>query len=840
MKRLQFITIILFSVISYSIFAQPTNNQTTAPSEDSKTSKDGNLENSSKEKTSDNEGKESAVEESSSEVEDSEENKKWSRTEIQVIGNKKGDLKRIPGSATIVGKEFLDQNRPTDATEVMRRIPGSSIRYQDPAGLTLNLGFRGISSEVSRKVLVLEDGVPVSLNPYGEPEMYYVPSIERMERIEVVKGSGSILFGPSTIGGVVNFVTRRPPIEPTLTSTTIGGENGYFSQYLAYGGTFGNTGFDISVLRKQGDGFRDHQSFFVNEVNLKTITQLNEKHAFTTKIGMHQQEANITYIGQTTAQFWNNPKFNAAEQDVREIERYQTVLGHEYTISDKARVVTKFYANQTKRNWARQNYSRNVRLGERKPSDTVAEYDSEPYGDRVGDTVWMRGANAFRNRRYRSLGLETKLELDFDLLSMNHQIDMGARYHYDYAEAQLLTGPLTPDYAIWPNNDLSRTPTLISSPYSLAKSGELRDDEVRQAKALAVFIQDRIGITDRFAIIPGVRHETISQTRLIRRRRANFNPDTFAVSGNTVAQIDREGKNQTSVVIPGFGTTYDITRDFTWFAGVHKGFAPARYESAISPDGEDIALKPETSWNYESGVRGKLTKYYQVQLTGYMLDFNDQIINSSAAGGNFGSRPVNAGRSIHKGVEVDMVFDFGKFNGIKWDIPFEVIYSRNEAKSNQYTYNLKALLDGNLDPRQQVDTNGNMLPYVSRDVVSISLGTKAPNGFYVRGEWQYFSKQYHDLENTNTFYGYDRYAAASSDIARTGTYLGYASDANGLNGVIPAHELVHISIGLQKETWSIFLVAKNILDRKYISSRLPEGIQPGPFRQVNLGLSLYL
>jgi outer membrane receptor for Fe3+-dicitrate len=43
--------------------------------------------------------------------------------------------------------------------------------------------------------------------------MYYTPSIDRMSSVEIVKGSGSILFGPQTIGGVINYITPDPPQE---------------------------------------------------------------------------------------------------------------------------------------------------------------------------------------------------------------------------------------------------------------------------------------------------------------------------------------------------------------------------------------------------------------------------------------------------------------------------------------------------------------------------------------------------------------------------------------------------------------------------------------------------
>jgi len=789
---------------------------------------------------------------------------KWEKTQINVVGERNGGINRIPGSATVISAKTLEEIRPTDNMEALRMVPGAAIRYQDPAGLTMNLGFRGVSNEVSRKVLVLEDGLPVSLNPYGEPEMYYSPSIERMERVEVVKGSGSILFGPSTIGGVVNFISRRPGVVPKFYTTTMGGENGYASTFTGYGGTFGHTGVDVSILRKQGNGFRNSQAFEINEFNIKSSTKLNETNYITLKLGLHQQESQATYVGITTGMFngyptlrtgynstnvsrgekalsapgtyvFDGPRSNPAEQDKRVIERWSFSLGHEWSMSDKWKLITKFYGYGTKRNWARQDYSRNTKAGETPPTTTMTMFDSEPYTDRPGDTIWMRNTNAHRDRNYLVSGLEQRLQGEFQTGSLKHEIDLGAKYEYNRANAQLMTGPDTPDYSI----PVSATSSyLISSPYSLPKSGALRDDELRQARAGAVWIQDRIKITDKFAVIPGVRYESIRQTRLINRG-LSFNELTFATTGSTTSQIDKEGKNGTQIVLPGFGTTYEVVDNIVWFAGVHRGFSPARYESAISPSAGDLSLKPELSWNYETGVRGDITKCLYTQLVGYQLDFQEQIVNSSAAGGNLGSRPINAGKSMHKGGELTLSFDIGRFLEKNYSLALETNSSLNHAVSNQYTYNLSALSQGSTDPLLQKDTNGKFLPYVSREVHIISLSLGLPSGIYGRVDYQHFSKQYNDLSNTKTVYYYD---TADTNTKSFLSYMNIASDASGTNGEVPEINLVNASLGYRSQSgkWSIFMNGKNLQDISYISTRLPEGIQPGPRRQINIGFSLDL
>jgi len=105
-------------------------------------------------------------------------------------------------------------------------VTGLHAVDEEGIGLRLNLGVRGLNPDRSRNILMLEDGVPISLAPYGEPEMYYTPSIDRMARLEVLKGSGSILFGPQTIGGVINYITPDRQQYPQAALTHVSARTG--------------------------------------------------------------------------------------------------------------------------------------------------------------------------------------------------------------------------------------------------------------------------------------------------------------------------------------------------------------------------------------------------------------------------------------------------------------------------------------------------------------------------------------------------------------------------------------------------------------------------------------
>src|SRR5438046_212516 len=88
--------------------------------------------------------------------------------EVRVIGDKADALQKIPGSGTLVTKKDIERADPYDMAEMLGRVPGLNVRQDEGAGLRLDIGVRGLDPGRARHVLILEDGVPVAINPYAE------------------------------------------------------------------------------------------------------------------------------------------------------------------------------------------------------------------------------------------------------------------------------------------------------------------------------------------------------------------------------------------------------------------------------------------------------------------------------------------------------------------------------------------------------------------------------------------------------------------------------------------------------------------------------------------------
>jgi Fe(3+) dicitrate transport protein len=111
--------------------------------------------------------------------------------------------------------------------------------------------------------------------------------------------------------------------------------------------------------------------------------------------------------------------------------------------------------------------------------------------------------------------------------------------------------------------------------------------------------------------------------------------------------------------IPGFGTTFDVGSGTVLYGGVHRGFAPPRTEDIISNStGGAIDLDPELSWNYEAGVRHRVSELWQVEAAVFRMEYANQIVPASLAGG-VGATLTNGGETRQAGFELSSRFDSG-------------------------------------------------------------------------------------------------------------------------------------------------------------------------------------
>lgn len=598
----------------------------------------------------------------------------------------------IPGSVSLVDPGMLQSCRVFTTSEALRKVPGVNVRDEEGFGLRPNIGIRGVNPTRSSKVLLLEDGIPLSYAPYGDNASYYHPPIDRFESVEVLKGAGQILYGPVTVSGVVNYITPLPPDKPSGSVTLIGGNRDYLNGHLRWGGTWGATGLLLDVTRKQGEGARENQRFGLSDINSKLVTTLNSRHSLTVRGNYYGEDSNVTYSGLREDEYRQNPRQNPFRNDYFYGDRYGASATHSVFLTDMATMTTNVYAAVFKRDWWRQSSNSNQR-----PNDS-----SDPACAGMSNLNTTCG-NEGRLRRYTTLGVEPHLRVSHTLFGPRNEADLGFRIHFETQDRQQKNG---------------------TTPFS--RSGAIVESNVRKNQAYSGFLQNRFAF-GRLSLVPGGRIERVNYQRTNR----------LANGGTGVS-----GRTDLTQLVPGFGLAYNLRNDLTVFGGIHRGFAPPRTEDIINnTTGGSIELEPELSWNYELGLRGHPLPAVALEATLFRMDYENQVVPASLAGG-VGALLTNGGQTLHQGMELSGRFDLGTAVGSR----------HNAYVRTAYTYVPVAEFTGtrfsSVAGFANLPVTGNRLPYAPTHLVTATVGYLHPCGIDALMEVVYIGDQFADDLNT--------------------------------------------------------------------------------------------
>jgi Fe(3+) dicitrate transport protein len=605
---------------------------------------------------------------------------------VDVIGSRE-QLKDLPSTANIVTKEELDLSHVFSTTEALRKVPGVNVRDEEGFGLRPNIGIRGLNPTRSTKVLLLEDGIPLSYAPYGDNASYYHPPVDRFERIEVLKGFEQIRFGPLTAGGVINYITPLPSSEPGGFVSLAGGNRHYFNGHARY--SRGPLLFDY--IRKQGEGSRDNTYVQLNDFNLKLTSPLGEDQALTVRANAYTEDSQVTYSGLTQAEFDGfGAQYNPFKNDFFEARRYGLSLTHEIQFDPDTFLITNVYWSNFQRDWWRQSSSTT-------DGQCGAAFTAQRTAGQAVDPDLCNSIQG-RLREYYTYGVEPRLRLNHGLGAARGELELSVRAHYETQDRRQENG---------------------TSPS--ARSGTVSENNERDVAAYSFLIAERVEF-GRFAVTPGARVERMLFDR-------------------TDKLTNRSGSTGVTELIPGIGATFEPNDTLTFFGGVHKGYSPPRVEDVISNAGVAAADVPEeTAVEAEIGVRGTPSPGFDFQFAAFRNHFSQQVVVGSVAGAGL---PLATGETLYAGGELSGRLDLSPAFGLEQDVYLRAALTYLPTASIESPF--LAVADGT---PVQGNREGNRVPYAPRFEATIGLGYNLPFGLNAEVEMVHVSEQYSDFANS--------------------------------------------------------------------------------------------
>jgi outer membrane cobalamin receptor len=169
---------------------------------------------------------------------------------VSVVGSAlDAEASQQGGSVTIVPREEIEQRNEPLAQDLLRDVPGVAVSQTGPTGGLTGLYIRGGETEYN---LVEIDGVPVNLFG-GNFDFSRIPT-EELDRVEVIRGPQSAVYGPYAVSGVVNFVTRDADAPANLDVVAEGGTYGENRFGISGGGTVAGFGIVASASQMNTNG----------------------------------------------------------------------------------------------------------------------------------------------------------------------------------------------------------------------------------------------------------------------------------------------------------------------------------------------------------------------------------------------------------------------------------------------------------------------------------------------------------------------------------------------------------------------------------------------------------
>lgn len=702
---------------------------------------------------------------------------------VSVIGSQR-DFMMSAGSVSRIDEAELTQFEYDDIARILARVPGVNVRLEDGFGLRPNIGFRGVTPERSKKINIMEDGLLIGPAPYSAPAAYFFPITSKMVGVEVTKGPAAIKYGPNTVAGALNLITRGVPSEQQGQIDIALGSDGYEKAHAYYGLPITDRfGLLIEGVTIRSDGFQElvnggDVGFEKNDYNVKMRYDLSSgdiTQEVVFKANYADEISNFTYTGLTDEDFKDDPylRYAGGQLDRMDWEHSAYTLSHFIETSDWS-LATKVYRTDLDRAWNKLNKFVSS-FGETVPS--LLSIVSNPEDPRNAELLLvLRGELDGTAREILELGNNDRslysqgIQIDGDYIvtsnQVEHLIEFGVRFHDDEIQRNHTT-----------ENYFMRSGALTPT----GEGTKPTTTNTEQTDAISMYLQDTI-TWGKFVVTAGVRYEDIDGT----------------YQNRAVGAADDARQKSNDILLPRLSVLYQLSDESVVFAGVHRGFVPT------SPFQEE-SIKFEESDNYELGYRyvNDTTLFESVA---FFNDYSNLIESCSFSAGCDTDIAFSGGNVDVTGFEISAKTEFDLGMGLT--MPINAMYTFTDSEFKESFYSPFALWNF-------VDA-GNPLPYLAENQATLSIGLKGE-------KW-----------------------AVQSNIAYTGSMPESAqlveSDDESLNNALTdtysdSYTIVDLSAFYQfTDSLRGYAKVDNVLDAVRIVSRRPYGARPNRPQQFQVGM----
>jgi iron complex outermembrane receptor protein len=163
-------------------------------------------------------------------------------------------LTESPASVTIIDRDMIAASGAIEVADTLRLVPGMQVSY--PTGNLMSVTYHGLGDEFPRDMQILIDGRSVYKPSYADVDWLFLGLVlEDIERIEVIRGPNSPLYGSNAVSGVINIITRLPYQDRGTSARITAGSLATRDGVIRHGGQAGTLDYRVTLNYQEADGF---------------------------------------------------------------------------------------------------------------------------------------------------------------------------------------------------------------------------------------------------------------------------------------------------------------------------------------------------------------------------------------------------------------------------------------------------------------------------------------------------------------------------------------------------------------------------------------------------------
>ncbi|MGE5279868.1 MAG: TonB-dependent receptor [Deltaproteobacteria bacterium] len=197
------------------------------------------------------------------------------------------DVLRTPRFTTILDAADIAATNARTITDLLRCVPGVSVRDYTGTGKSVNVNMAGFGETGPSNVLVLIDGRRVNAIDLSNTDWSQI-ALSQVERVEVMRGAGSVLYGDNAAGGVINIITKKGAGAPHITLEAKGGSYDTWGSTFEAAGEADRTSFRLTAEALDTRGYRTNGGLERRDFGVEAGRDLNDTWRVDLTLGHHE------------------------------------------------------------------------------------------------------------------------------------------------------------------------------------------------------------------------------------------------------------------------------------------------------------------------------------------------------------------------------------------------------------------------------------------------------------------------------------------------------------------------------------------------------------------------